>query len=82
MARLRPYTRAAEPTDPGHSPDGPRLLATLRESLADYRDVLPAPRRADCASSLIHMHANRLLPSADDEPLVRALAADLIARQP
>jgi thiopeptide-type bacteriocin biosynthesis protein len=47
-------------------------------ALAAYHAVLPAERRAQCASSLIHMHANRLLGQNSLEPLVRALAADLL----
>lgn len=52
-----------------------------RAALAVYRDVLPAARRADCASSVIHMHANRLGLDRDQEHVARALAAELLARK-
>jgi lantibiotic biosynthesis protein len=52
------------------------------KSLAAYRDALNDARRASCASSLIHMSANRLLGSLSDERLARALARDIIARIP
>jgi lantibiotic biosynthesis protein len=50
-------------------------------ALAAYRAVLPERMRASCASSVIHMHVNRLLGQADLEPLVRALAGDLLFSQ-
>ena len=78
---LRPPVRAAD-TDDDQRPGGSELLLALHDRLTAYRDVLPAHLRATCASSLIHMHANRALPSADDEPLIRALAADLVAPPP
>jgi lantibiotic biosynthesis protein len=78
MNRLRPRVRAADIDN--HQPGGHELFAALRERLTAYRATLPDHRYADCASSLIHMHANRCLPSGDNEPLVRALAADLLAR--
>ncbi|HEX5113642.1 MAG TPA: lantibiotic dehydratase [Pseudonocardiaceae bacterium] len=80
MNRLRPGVRAADTT--GVGPGDGELFAALHNSLAAYRDALPAHLRTTCASSLIHMHANRARPTAADEPLIRALAADLIARTP
>jgi thiopeptide-type bacteriocin biosynthesis protein len=78
MNRLRPRVRAADTDD--SEPGGSELFAVLSRRLTAYRDALPEHRRADCASSLIHMHANRCLSSGDDEPIMRALAADLLAR--
>lgn len=50
-------------------------------ALAVYRDAVLADRRADCASSMIHMHANRLGLDRDQEHVARALAAELLARR-
>ncbi|MGH2894604.1 MAG: hypothetical protein ACRDPM_15280, partial [Solirubrobacteraceae bacterium] len=50
-------------------------------ALVGYRERLRDSRRADCASSLIHMHANRLLGDLDSERIARALAADFLARE-
>ena len=50
-------------------------------ALSGYRDALHDTQRPHCASSLIHMHANRLLGDGDSERLARALAADFLARQ-
>jgi thiopeptide-type bacteriocin biosynthesis protein len=47
-------------------------------ALEDYRAALGRPTDT-IASDLIHLHCNRLVPGA--EPLVRALAADLIAHR-
>lgn len=47
-------------------------------ALTAYHAVVPGERKAQCASSLIHMHVNRLLGRSSLEPLVRALAADLL----
>ncbi|MFF4990609.1 lantibiotic dehydratase [Streptosporangium saharense] len=77
---LRATVRAADGDVPDLGPDGKEPLADLLGRLTAYRDALPPHRRADCASSLIHMHANRALPASGDEPLMRALGADLIAR--
>lgn len=49
-------------------------------ALATYRDVVPESRRTDCASSIIHMHANRVLGDRDRERKARALAAELLAK--
>ena len=79
--QLRPLTRKAAQTGPGTlipavaSPWQDRDVA-----LKAYRDAVPEERRPDCASSLIHMHANRLLGDLASERLARALAADLLAR--
>ncbi|QNE18300.1 lantibiotic dehydratase [Kribbella qitaiheensis] len=50
-------------------------------ALTVYRDTVPVGRRADCASSMVHMHANRLGLDRDQEHVARALAADLLARE-
>lgn len=71
------------------APSGPAALlaSPARErwdrrsgALAVYRDAVPDVRRADCASSMIHMHANRLGLDRDQEQVARALAAELLAR--
>ncbi|WP_454857614.1 lantibiotic dehydratase C-terminal domain-containing protein [Promicromonospora soli] len=49
-------------------------------ALAVYRDAVPANRRAECASSMIHMHANRVGLDRDQEHVARALAAELLAQ--
>jgi thiopeptide-type bacteriocin biosynthesis protein len=78
--RLRPRTRAAAATC--HAGLAMSLAnqewAERDAALAAYHAALPAQRRVPCASSLVHMHVNRLLGQADLEPLVRALAADLL----
>lgn len=51
------------------------------QSLAAYRDTVPLARRADCASSIIHMHANRLGLDRHAEHRARALAAQLLAQE-
>ncbi len=77
QARVRPRCRALDDAArPHHALREPRASA-----LKIYRDLLPSPRRIDCASSLIHMHANRLLGDNHQERIARALAADLIARK-
>jgi thiopeptide-type bacteriocin biosynthesis protein len=53
----------------------PALTAAWLESLAAYRAAVPPPYRARCASSLIHMHQNRLLGDNTIEPLIRARGA-------
>jgi thiopeptide-type bacteriocin biosynthesis protein len=53
-----------------------------RESaLTVYREAVPGAQGADCASSMIHMHANRLGLDRDQEHVARALAADLLVRE-
>lgn len=75
-ARLRPLARATD--DAILHPDHWHARET---TLVTYRDMLPASRRVDCASSLIHMHANRLLGDNHRERIARALARDLISRK-
>lgn len=77
-ARLRPLARAADDAAVPH----PDLWHARHKTLAAYGDILRTSRRADCASSLIHMHANRLLGDNHAERIARALAKDLIARKP
>lgn len=81
MLDLRPQVRAAR----GQLTAGPDLGAirpawsARHDALATYRQLLDPARRADCTSSLIHMHLNRLLGDMRSERMVRALAADLLA---
>lgn len=81
MLDLRPQVRAAR----GQITAGPDLDAirpawsARHDALATYRELLDPARRADCASSLIHMHLNRLRGEMRSERMVRALAADLLA---
>lgn len=49
------------------------------EALLAYQDAVKPTLRTACASSIIHMHANRLLGDHNAERLTRALAADLLA---
>jgi lantibiotic biosynthesis protein len=77
---MRARVRAAAAT--GHaglaaSPES-QEWADRDTALATYHLALPAERRAQCASSLIHMHVNRLIGHDSLEPLIRALAADLL----
>jgi thiopeptide-type bacteriocin biosynthesis domain len=76
QARIRPRCRAVDDTTKPH----PGLWQARAFALKTYRDLLPPQRRIDCASSLIHMHANRLLGNHRQERIARSLAADLIAR--
>jgi thiopeptide-type bacteriocin biosynthesis protein len=76
FTRLRPLARAADHAQALH----PQLWHARHKALAAYRDTLPTSRRADCASSVIHMHANRLLGENHAERIARALARDLITR--
>ncbi|MDI5980008.1 lantibiotic dehydratase [Amycolatopsis magusensis] len=50
-------------------------------ALHAYHDRLPAERRADCASAVIHMHANRLLGNPASERIARVLAAGFLVRK-
>lgn len=81
MLDLRPQVRAAR----GQVTVGPDLggirsaWSARHGALVTYRELLDPARRADCASSLIHMHLNRLLGNMRSERMVRALAADLLA---
>ncbi|MGH8572146.1 MAG: lantibiotic dehydratase C-terminal domain-containing protein, partial [Gammaproteobacteria bacterium] len=78
---LRPQLRATR----GQVITGPDLDAirpawnARHDALASYRELLDPARRADCTSSLIHIHLNRLLGDMRSERMVRALAADLLA---
>ncbi|GAA0967550.1 hypothetical protein GCM10009550_71590 [Actinocorallia libanotica] len=49
------------------------------KTLVAYREALTPESTTACASSLVHMHVNRIA-SNTDEPLIRALAIDLLAR--
>lgn len=75
--------RAIAPSDPAALvSSSARERWDLRSgALAVYRGTVPAARRADCASSMIHMHANRLGLDRDQEHVARALAAELLARK-
>jgi thiopeptide-type bacteriocin biosynthesis protein len=84
---LRPRVRAAgslrNPADvpeivSAHIPAD--AWAARNETLAAYIAVLKPTRRAPCAASLIHMHANRLLGDGNAERIAVALAADLLTR--
>ncbi|HEX5494126.1 MAG TPA: lantibiotic dehydratase [Mycobacteriales bacterium] len=77
QARVRPHCRALDDAAPPHH----ELWKARASALRIYRCLLPLPRRVDCASSLIHMHANRMLGDNHQERIARALAADLIARR-
>jgi thiopeptide-type bacteriocin biosynthesis protein len=80
---LRPGARAAWSSfaqgTPAEAATRPAWDA-WRESLTAYRGALGDGRRASCASSLIHMSANRLLGTLDSEAVARALATDIITR--
>lgn len=76
FSRLRCLARAVDNTDPPFA----ELWYARNRALVAYRDKLPVPRRATCASSLIHMHTNRLIGDNEAERMVRALAKDLIVR--
>jgi len=75
LATLRPPARVARKIP--HTDDA--IAADWNDALAAYRALLPPDLPSACASSLIHMHANRLLGDTALEPLARALAADLLA---
>lgn len=74
--------RATAPSVPAALLDSPTRQRWNRRTgaLAIYRDTVPVARRADSASSVIHMHANRLGLDRDQEHVARALAAELLAR--
>lgn len=75
--------RAAAPHDPDALLNSAALKTWDRRTraLTAYRLVVPEARRADCASSVIHMHANRLGLDRDQEHVARALAAEFLARR-
>jgi thiopeptide-type bacteriocin biosynthesis protein len=80
MEELRPRTRAAASTVPAtlaHPPIS-ALWEAREQALTAYRSVLDPADLVRCASSLIHLHVNRLLGDAVPEPLIRALAIDLL----
>ncbi|GAA3239882.1 lantibiotic dehydratase [Actinocorallia longicatena] len=85
-ATLRPRTRALY----GSMRNGSKAVSLLEhptwtartDALLAYRDTLNPDRRTDCASSMIHMHCNRLLSSTTLEPISRALAVDLLHWRP
>lgn len=81
MSELRPLVRTAAETDSTVIPSIHPAWVDRDLALVDYRDRLRDSRRADCASSLIHVHANRLLGDLDSERIARALAADFLARE-
>lgn len=81
MAELRPLTRVAAGLTPAESVMAPytgSAWAVREKALAAYRGVLRPEQHVSCASSLVHMHVNRILGVAVPEPLVRALAVDLL----
>ncbi|MCD0448326.1 lantibiotic dehydratase [Actinocorallia sp. API 0066] len=83
LTGLRPRTRAASGGLAEPALEATRSEWVQRETaLSTYRDVLPPPRARSCASSLIHMHVNRIIGATGAEPLVRALAADLLYLRP
>lgn len=81
MLDLRPQVRAGRgQLTVGPVPGAIRPAWSARhDALTTYRELLDPSRRADCASSLIHMHLNRLLGDMRSERIVRALAVDLLA---
>ena len=78
---LRPTVRAARDrlaTGPDVDGIGPAWIAR-HDALTAYRSALDPALAPGCASSVIHMHVNRLLGDRRHESTVRALAADLLA---
>ncbi|MGH3832652.1 MAG: lantibiotic dehydratase, partial [Pseudonocardiaceae bacterium] len=82
VVALRPRVRSTRSQNDTNSPI-PSLADSVwtarQEALVSYRNTLIPAHRPSCASALIHMHANRLLGSADAERIARALATDLLA---
>jgi lantibiotic biosynthesis protein len=75
-AALRSQVRSAD-----HCGGVPSLAATWAGralALSAYRRTLSAGQLPACASAVIHLHCNRLVPGAGNERLARALAADLL----
>lgn len=56
-----------------------RAWIARHDALTAYRTTLHPERICDCASSVIHMHLNRLFGDRRSELMVRALAADLLS---
>lgn len=81
ISELRPPVRTAAEAGSTVIPSIRPAWVERNSALVDYRDRLRDSRRADCASSLIHMHANRLLDDLNSERIARALAADILARE-
>ncbi|WP_318842748.1 lantibiotic dehydratase [Myceligenerans pegani] len=82
-ARRRVNTlRAVASAQPVGLPEDEREAWVRRAaSLSAYRSVVPVSRRADCASSLIHMHANRMGADRATERIARALAVQMLAKE-
>jgi thiopeptide-type bacteriocin biosynthesis protein len=86
LESVRPAARASGlPSSAATVPDGVPGAASAawearQRALMAYRDVLEPEQRAACASSLVHMHANRLLGDPAAERIAIALAADVLAR--
>lgn len=78
FTRIRP---AARQLDNGEHLEPLEACKARSHALHAYRELLPHNRTNDCASSLIHMHANRLLGDNRIERIARALAKDLLARE-
>lgn len=80
MEELRPRTRAAARTIPATltTPLTGALWDAREQALTAYRDALDPADHVRCASSLVHLHVNRLLGETVPEPLIRALAIDLL----
>jgi lantibiotic biosynthesis protein len=78
--RLRPAARQADPGDGAGLPAEASAAWDRRQrALRAYQAVLPADYRAACASDLIHLHCNRMVPGTATELVARAIAADLLA---
>ncbi|MEU4233271.1 lantibiotic dehydratase [Nonomuraea sp. NPDC026600] len=81
---LRARVRAADtPGVPGAVPDligggGRAAWIDRTTALRAYRQTLPPHRRTGCASDLVHLHCNRMVPGVFDEAMVRFLATDLL----
>ncbi len=81
LADLRRLVNDAARDGTATVPPSHPAWAGYLDALRAYHDRLPADRRADCASSVIHMHANRLLGDSAQEQLARVLAIALLARE-
>ncbi|MEU6712951.1 lantibiotic dehydratase [Nonomuraea sp. NPDC046802] len=85
---LRARVRAADtPGVPDAVPDligdhGRAAWIDRTTALRAYRETLPPHQRTGCASDLVHMHCNRMVPGAFDEAMVRFLATDLLRAAP
>ncbi len=81
LADLRRLANDAARDGTATLPPSHPAWAGYLDALRSYHDRLPADRRADCASSVIHMHANRLLGDNAQERLARVLATTLLVRE-